>query len=169
MKWLDQLGSGEGIPREAIRAATVNRASVAPLLIEALERHEPDSEIEENALFIAFHLLGQWREKSAYRPLARLLQWPEVETILGDATTETCHKVMANVFDGDPKPIFDIIMMPMPTNLYARACSTPWWSSSCKGNSITLKLSLSCGRRSLNFCLRINHTYGLAGSARSRC
>src|SRR5262245_7305621 len=109
MQILDQLGAGEGMPREAILAATANRATVAPLLKEALVRHEPNNEVEENALFIAFHLLGQWREKSAYRELARFLRWLEVETILGDATTETCHKVMASVFDGDPGPIYEII------------------------------------------------------------
>jgi len=109
MQILDQLGSGEGMPVEAIDAATANRETVAPLLLEALERHEAHSEVEENALFIAFHLLGQWREKSAYRRLASFLRWPEVESIIGDATTETCHKVMANVFDGDPGPIYDII------------------------------------------------------------
>jgi hypothetical protein len=68
MDILHQLGSGEGMPIEAIRAATADRAAVAPLLLDAIERCEPNSEIEENGLFIAFHLLGQWREKSAYRP-----------------------------------------------------------------------------------------------------
>jgi hypothetical protein len=109
MQILEQLGSGEGMPVAAIRAATVNRATAAPLLIKALERHEPNNEVEQNALFLAFHLLGQWREKPAYRPLAAFLRWPEVDTILGDATTETCQRVMASVFDGDPSPIYDII------------------------------------------------------------
>jgi hypothetical protein len=109
MQILDQLGSGEGMPVEAIRAATADRASAAPLLVDAIERCEPNSEVEENGLFIAFHLLGQWREKSAYRPLARFLRRPDVKSILGDATTETSHKIMAGVFDGDPGPIYDII------------------------------------------------------------
>src|SRR5205085_3433232 len=78
MQILDQLGAGEGMPKDAIRAATANRATVAPILAAALERHEAKNEIEENALFLAFHLLGQWREKSAYRQLARFLRWPEV-------------------------------------------------------------------------------------------
>jgi Protein of unknown function (DUF1186)/SEC-C motif len=106
---LDQLGSGEGMPTEAIRAATADRTMVAPLLVEAIDRCEPTSEIEENGLFIAFHLLGQWREQSAYRSLARFLRRPDAELILGDATTETSHRVMASVFDGDPRPIYDII------------------------------------------------------------
>jgi hypothetical protein len=109
MQTFRQLGSGEGMPTEAIRAATANRTAVAPLLLEAIEKCEPNGEVEENGLFIAFHLLGQWREKPAYRTLARFLRRPGVESILGSATTETGHRVMANVFDGDPRPIHDII------------------------------------------------------------
>src|SRR6266566_627064 len=109
MQIIRQLGSDEGMPIEAIRAATTDRTTVAPQLLEAIEKCEPTSEVEENGLFIAFHLLGQWREKPAYRTLARFLRRPDVDLILGDATTETTHKIMANVFDGDPGPIYDII------------------------------------------------------------
>jgi len=109
MQIIDQLGSGEGLPIEAIRAATADRTTVAPLLLEAIDRCEPTSEAEETGLFIAFHLLGQWREQSAYRTLARFLRRPNAGWILGDAATETCHRVMASVFDGDPRPIYDII------------------------------------------------------------
>ena len=106
---LHQLGSGEGLPTDTIRAATADRTIVAPLLLEAIDKCESPSEVERNGLFIAFHLLGQWREQSAYRMLARFLRRPDVELILGDATTETCHRVLASVFDGDPHPIYDII------------------------------------------------------------
>jgi hypothetical protein len=109
MQILDQLGSGEGMPTEAIRAATADRSTVAPLLLDAIDRYEPNSEADKNGLFIAFHLLGQWREKSAYRTLARFLRRPDAYVVLGDATTETSHRVLASVFDGDPGPIYDII------------------------------------------------------------
>jgi hypothetical protein len=106
------LSFDEGIPIEAIRAATADRAAVTPVLLEAIERCKPNGETEENGLFIAFHLFGQWREKSAYRPLARFLRRPEAHGILGDAVSETSHRVMASVFDGDPGPIYDIINDP---------------------------------------------------------
>jgi hypothetical protein len=63
-------------------------------------------------LFWIFHLFGEWREKSAYRPLARLLRRPEIYDVLGDAVGETSHRVMAAVFDGDPQPLYDIILDP---------------------------------------------------------
>jgi hypothetical protein len=49
-----------------------------------------------------FHLLGEWRETSAYPVLARLLRLPgeDMDEILGDAVTKTSHRVMAAVFDG---------------------------------------------------------------------
>ena len=109
MQILQQLGSGEGLPTGAIRAATADRSTVAPLLLEAFDRYQPGNEVEEQGLFIAFHLLGQWHEKSAYRTLARFLRRPEADLVLGDATTATSHRVMANLFDGDPQPIYDII------------------------------------------------------------
>jgi uncharacterized protein DUF1186 len=65
-------------------------------------------------LFFIFHLLGEWREKHAYRTLADLLRLPrrEVDAIFGDGITTTSHRVMAAVFDGDPQPLYEIILDP---------------------------------------------------------
>jgi hypothetical protein len=110
LKALDVPGP---LPVEAIKAARIHRDSIVPVLIEEIDRFASrgSAEIGEMTLFFGFHLLGEWREKSAYRPLARLLQLPgkAVEPILGDAKTETSHRVMAAVFDGDPDPLYDII------------------------------------------------------------
>jgi hypothetical protein len=58
-------------------------------------------------LFFAFHLLGEWREASAYRTLASLLRCPPqlVNDVLGDAISDTVHRVMAAVLTGTP-PLF---------------------------------------------------------------
>ena len=71
-------------------------------------------------MFFSFHLFGDWKEKAAYRPLARLLQCPrnELDVQIGDGLVETAHRVMVAVFDGDPKPIFEIILDPEAEELF---------------------------------------------------
>jgi uncharacterized protein YchJ len=111
---LERLGSGEGLPVDAIRAADANRAAMVPLFLRAFEHSAAPSASVQRALFVAFHLLGQWREKSAYRPLAAFLRQPDekIRPILAEAKTETCHQVMAGVFDGDPNPLYEVILDP---------------------------------------------------------
>jgi hypothetical protein len=111
---LDRLAQRPGLPIEALRAAGADRVSVVPLFLDAIEEYLAPSggSIPADALFLVFHLLGEWQEKSAYRPLARLLRCPQdkLDSVFGDAVTETTHRVMAAVFDGDPDPLYQIIL-----------------------------------------------------------
>jgi len=113
---LHELATAERLPVEAIAAARAARAALAPAFVRAVEQSVEGKAAPETyrALFLVFHLLGEWREKSAYRPLAALLRLPadEIEDVLGDAVPETCHRVMAAVFDGDPEPLYAIIRDP---------------------------------------------------------
>jgi hypothetical protein len=113
---LHRLGTDKGLPVDALRAASADRAAVAPAFVHAIEQHLAGRATPETkkALFFVVHLLGEWREKSAYRPLAALLRQPpdEVDKVLGGAITETTHRVMAAVFDGDPAPLYDVIRDP---------------------------------------------------------
>jgi hypothetical protein len=122
---LDRLGVGEGLPVDAIRAADANRAAMVPLFLRAFEHAETAAPSLQHALFFAFHLLGQWREESAYRPLAAFLRRPaeEIEPIIGNATTETTHRVMASLFDGNPNPLYEVILEPEADEfIRARMC-----------------------------------------------
>jgi hypothetical protein len=113
---LDRLADRPGLPVQALRAAGADRASAVPIFLDAIEQFlAPGGKpIPPDAIFFAFHLLGDWRERSAYRPLARLLRRPsgEMDSVLGGAVTETTHRVMAAVFDGDPDPLHRIILDP---------------------------------------------------------
>jgi hypothetical protein len=116
-KILYELTYAEGLPKEALKAATAQREEMLPLFIEEIEAFlalEPTAREKPTPLFFIFHLLGEWREKAAYTPLARLLRLPgpEVDWIFGDSITTTSHRVMAAVFDGDPEPLYDIILDP---------------------------------------------------------
>ncbi|HUI96654.1 MAG TPA: DUF1186 domain-containing protein [Xanthobacteraceae bacterium] len=111
-----ELASTERMPVEAIEAARANRAGLVPAFVQLVVRcvagmSTPD---DDHALFWVFHLLGEWRERSAYRPLAALLRLPtpDIEDLLGDASADTCHRVMAAVFDGDPAPLQGIVRDP---------------------------------------------------------
>jgi len=110
---LSALKSDGPLAREALYCATADRSATTPALIDAVRRCALFGEHEHgNELLFIFHLLGQWREKSAYRLMARLLRRPpdELDAIFGDTATETAHRVMAAVFDGDPQPLYDIVL-----------------------------------------------------------
>lgn len=113
----DKLAESGRLPIEAIHAARDNRDAMVRLFLERVQiclNGAILTDDEADGLFMAFHLLGEWREKAAYRPLARLLRQPydTMEHILGDATTATAHRVMAAVFDGDVEPLLEIIRDP---------------------------------------------------------
>lgn len=61
------------------------------------------------------------------RGLARLLHADreEAHCLLGDAVTETSQRVMASVFDGDPQPLYDIVLdLNADQFLRGRICET---------------------------------------------
>src|SRR5438067_4346039 len=108
-KILHELTYAEGLPKEALKAASDQRIEMLPLFLQETESYlalEPAARVKPTPLFFIFHLLGEWREKAAYRPFARLLRFPghEIDAILGDGITSTSHRVLAAVFDGDPHP-----------------------------------------------------------------
>jgi hypothetical protein len=112
---LRELTDAEGLPREAIAAARARRADMVPLFLAEIEDYlavDPAARARPTPLFFIFHLLGEWAETAAYRPLAHLLRCPakNVDFVLGDAITSTSHRVMAAVFDGHPQPLYDIIL-----------------------------------------------------------
>lgn len=112
---LNALTHDQRFPVDAIRASDADRAAVLPVFLEAIEgfvARTPTERQQPDAVFFIFHMLGSWREKSAYWPLARLLRFAknDVRHAIGEGVTETCHRVMAAVFDGDPQPLYDIIL-----------------------------------------------------------
>jgi hypothetical protein len=112
MQVIEELGVPGRFPVEAIRAAQADRETMAPIFLRTIDDFlDLQGPVDPNALFFIFHLLGEWREKSAYWSLATLLRLPGdvLNSILGEAITETSNRVMAAVFDGDPDPLYEII------------------------------------------------------------
>ena len=117
-----------------MKAASAQRVEMLPLFLEEIEYYlalEPAARAKPTPLFFIFHLLGEWREKAAYSPLARLLRLPrrEIDRIFGDGITTTSHRVIAAVFDGDSQPLYGTSWTRTPTILFGQACARPsLWS-----------------------------------------
>ena len=80
-KILHELTYADGLPREALKAASAQRDEVVPLFLDEIETYlalEPAARAKPTPLFFIFHLLGEWREKATYGPLALLLRLPRV-------------------------------------------------------------------------------------------
>ena len=111
----EELTHYDRLPEHALRAASAERHLLAPEFIRLVERFA-DGGVKEDGegLLLMFHLLGEWGEKSAYPPILRLLRRPseELDIALGDAVTRTSHRVVAATFDGDPAPLYDLILDP---------------------------------------------------------
>jgi hypothetical protein len=111
---LASFSQADGLPRAALRAAAADRARLAPRFIALIEEFltlPPAERPKQTPFFFIFHLLGDWRQKAAYRTLAKFLRLPDehLYPILGDAVTSTVNRVIVQVFDGDPEPLFDVI------------------------------------------------------------
>ena len=111
---LREFGVLGRFPTDAVRAAREQRAVMLPVFLDAIERCIDGTATPETkeAACLIFHVLGEWREKSAYRPLVSLMRLPPDtlrETVGGGAITETARKVIASVFDGDPGPLYELI------------------------------------------------------------
>jgi hypothetical protein len=65
-KILHQLTYAEGLPTEALKAASDQRVEMLPLFLDEIETYlalEPAARAHPTPLFFIFHLLGEWRER----------------------------------------------------------------------------------------------------------
>jgi hypothetical protein len=110
---VDALRNESALPAAEIAVATlyadVIEADVVAVLLRA--QHEDLDVPSGRLLFRGIHILGGRRLSAAYRPLVAFLSGPQdrVETLLGDAVTENLSQILAGLFDGDERPLRDLI------------------------------------------------------------
>ena len=109
------LAAAEHRPAAALREAVKHPTAIAevtlPLLEAAADARELTPE-EGNLLFWGLHVMAQARDTRALAPLLRLLRQDEesLDAVLGDAVTATLARVLVSLFDGDPAPLFRLIL-----------------------------------------------------------
>jgi hypothetical protein len=65
-KIFHELTYADGLPREALKAASAQRIDILPLFLDEIETYlalEPSAQAKPTPLFFIFHLLGEWRER----------------------------------------------------------------------------------------------------------
>ena len=63
-KILYELTYAEGLPREALKAASAQRGEMLSLFLDEIETYialDPGARAKPTPLFFIFHLLGEWR------------------------------------------------------------------------------------------------------------
>jgi Protein of unknown function (DUF1186)/SEC-C motif len=116
---MHDLARDDIFPKAAMVAAGADRETMGPIFVDLINKLGTQSisamkDDEVISLIPVFHLLGEWDDPSAYRPLVHLLRRPTrtLDYLLGDAVTETSFRVMAGTFDGDLQPLFEAIEDP---------------------------------------------------------
>ena len=102
-------------PRKALEVAGEKQSEMTPLFIAYIEEllackgELPEGKIQGFAF--VFHLLAEWRETQAYRPIIEILRLPDekLDLLLGDAITATAWQVVYSIFDGDFDPIISLL------------------------------------------------------------
>ncbi|MBY0429572.1 MAG: DUF1186 family protein [Rhodospirillales bacterium] len=112
---LHAFTSADDLPYEAIKVAEAQQEEMLPHFLKAVEEYVATADqVEESAatpIFFVLHMLGSWRAREAYRPLAKLLasNAMRLEAALGEALTLTINRVMLGLFDGDPQPLMEVV------------------------------------------------------------
>nr|WP_213394548.1 DUF1186 domain-containing protein [Yoonia sp.] len=114
-----ELARNDIFPKAAMTAAREDHENLVPIFVDLVTRLTGQDTLEMRdddvtALIPVFHLLAEFREPRAYRPLLQLLRQPQetLNYLLGDTVTETSFLVVAGTFDGDLQPLFEAIEDP---------------------------------------------------------
>jgi hypothetical protein len=114
---LKTLSADEPMPlEETLEAAVAQREAITPELLRVLDEVASDPEGYEkrengNLALCAIFLLAQFREKRAYPLIVRIVSAPEASPCLlpKDLTSSGLDSILASVFDGDLRPLRDLI------------------------------------------------------------
>ncbi len=112
---IEDLAGAVHLPVAALRKALEHPEAVAEATLPVLVKAATGAELEEreaNLLFWGLHSMAQARDTRALGPLLALLRQDieVVEAVLGDAVSATLSRILASVYDGQPEPLFRLIL-----------------------------------------------------------
>jgi hypothetical protein len=109
---IDALRNESELPSTAVEFAALYADAIEPDVVAIVEQAQrEDLNVASRRLFFrGIHILGGRRLSAAYRPLVAVLRGPHerVDTLLGDAVTETLSRILAGLCDGDGEPLYEL-------------------------------------------------------------
>ncbi len=102
-------------PQQAFDEAVAQREAITPALLDLVEKAAADpvaaaKSADDLVIVFALYLLAEFRDTRAYRPCVAIAAAPEDASyqILGDVITDSLHRILASLFDGDVAPILEL-------------------------------------------------------------
>ncbi len=127
------------VPFEAYEMLINHQQEATPYLLQILKKAVLNHDRTGDYYVAHIHailLLSQFREKQAYPIVIELLNLPidSIDRLLGDMLTETIPKIVASIYDGNPEPLFALLINPKTEDVVR------WVIGSCLTTLIYQKL-----------------------------
>ena len=128
---ISDLANAEGLPQETLNACMDQRDVTVPAFLNLLMQAAHSEVVDDrdaSALFFIIHLLAEMKVTEAYEPLMRLLgrEKEVIEKILRDAVTETSHKIIISVFDGNTNALYELMNNPTAYEFTRNSAFRAW-------------------------------------------
>jgi hypothetical protein len=111
---LKAFHSPKEAPEAAISAALGLREELTPIFLDKIAEWTKGEGYPETGYYyltsFAIYLLAEWREKSAFKPVLRLLATPQSEDLLGDSIAEDGELLLVSLYDGDRGALENLVL-----------------------------------------------------------
>lgn len=103
------------IPVKAYQVLAAHKEEVTPVLIQLVKdaiQHRKATGDYYVAHIHAILLLSQFKEKKAYPLVIEVLNLPVelIDRLIGDMLTEIIPKIILSIYDGNPEPLFELLI-----------------------------------------------------------
>jgi len=126
------FAESDSVPEEAILAALAEPAAFVEKAIPVVERVAAgrSNDVEDRALTVLVHVLGEIGDGRAFAPLMRVLKLPaeEIDRLLGDSVTETLGSVLISLV-GDRASVLEDALADLDMGDFVRSAIFEAWTA----------------------------------------
>ncbi len=126
------FAESDAVPEEAIRAALAAPSAFVDKAVPLLERIAAgkSGDVEDRALMVLVHVLGEIGDGRAFAPLMRVVALPpeEIDRLFGDTVTETLGSVLISLV-GDQASVLEDALADLGIDDFVRSAVFEAWTA----------------------------------------